>query len=82
MFLTPSKNKKIDMRKSVRGKIVKGKGFKKVQNLNAETGRLNQELQCTICLKSFSKLCNVMDHVRTHMGARPFACAHCGQTFT
>ena len=74
--------KTVDLRKSVKGRITKGKGFKKVQSLNEETGRMNQHLECSICNKTFSKLCNVMDHVRTHLGAKPFACTICGQTFT
>lgn len=72
----PKRKNKNDM-----SRIAKTKGYRKVQNLNPETGRFNQVLQCLTCSKNFSKLCNVMDHVRTHVGARPFSCDHCGQTF-
>jgi hypothetical protein len=71
------------VRKSCRDmlKISKTKGYRKVKNLNIRTGRFNQVLQCTTCDKEFSKLCNVLDHVRTHLGSRPYSCTLCGQTF-
>lgn len=52
----------------------KSKGFKKISKLNEVTGRHNQILQCLHCPKTFTKLCNVKDHVRTHIGLRPFSC--------
>ena len=47
--------------------IAKTKGYKKVSTLNALTGRQNQALQCLLCGITFIKLCNVLDHVRTHV---------------
>ena len=73
---------RIDRRRSAKSKITKGKGFKKVLCLNEVTGRMNQELQCSMCSKKFYKLCNVKDHIRTHLGSRPFNCDLCGKIFT
>ena len=61
--------------------IVKEKGYKRTKAINSSTGRQNQVLQCLACEKKFSKLCNVLDHVRTHAGERPYACTICFQTF-
>ena len=62
-------------------KIAKQKGFTKSQVYNRETCRFNQILRCNTCSKKFTKLCNVIDHVRTHAGYRPFPCELCGQSF-
>lgn len=66
-------------RKAVKSKkaIKNGVGFTKIRKTNVETGRKNQVLKCLTCHKIFMKLCNVMDHVRTHRGERPYACKFC-----
>ena len=56
-------------------------GFQKMAVRNAVTGRQNQMLECLTCQKQFAKLCNVLDHVRTHRGLRPYPCVHCKQAF-
>ena len=61
--------------------ISKDKGFRKTTMSNEKTGRKNQVLECLTCNKMFGKLCNVLDHVRTHANERPFDCSRCGQKF-
>ena len=53
------------------------KGFKKKVIINEITGRRNQCLECLTCGKSFIKMCNILDHVRTHAGERPYPCKYC-----
>ena len=60
---------------------MKVKGFIKSKTVNPKTGRYNQVLKCVTCDRSFTKLCNVLDHVRTHQGDRPYSCGLCHQTF-
>lgn len=47
-----------------------------------KTGRNNQVLKCNFCHKVFEKKCNVVDHLRSHSGLKPYSCKHCGQLFT
>lgn len=56
--------------------------FYKRHELNVETGRMNQVLQCIRCPANFKKRCNAIDHARTHVNERPFVCRHCGMQFT
>ena len=53
------------------------KGYIKLFTKNKNTSRPNQLLMCTTCGNTFTKLCNVMDHIRMHRGLRPFMCRYC-----
>jgi uncharacterized Zn-finger protein len=54
---------------------------KKIMNEN--TQRLNSVLYCGFygCGKKFNKKCNMMDHLRTHSGNKPFLCPDCNKSF-
>ena len=56
--------------------------LRKSYEAQEESRRPRQILKCTECPVAFHKLCNAVDHVRTHFSQRPFSCGHCGQTFT
>lgn len=62
--------------------IGKKKLWRTMQVLNEKTGRFNQRRQCKVCLKTFGKMSNVKDHVRTHNQLKPFSCSFCPQTFS
>lgn len=53
------------------------RGYMKLFKKNKHTSRPNQLLVCTTCGNTFTKLCNVMDHIRMHRGLRPFMCKYC-----
>ena len=57
------------------------RGYMKLFKKNKHTSRPNQLLVCTTCGNTFTKLCNVMDHIRMHRGLRPFMCKYCNQSF-
>ena len=38
-----------------------------------------KDLQCTVCDKTFSKNCDLENHVTTHPEAKPFPCKICGK---
>ena len=50
--------------------------------MNASTQRMNRKFACTMCKKTFTKLSNVKDHIRTHLGTQPYACQFCNQRFS
>ncbi|KAG7307734.1 hypothetical protein JYU34_006305 [Plutella xylostella] len=55
-----------------------------IKSIRKCKGNLKKEedTQCRICNKRFSRRGALRRHERAHGGARPFACAQCGRTFT
>ena len=62
--------------------ILKEKDFTKSAVQNTRTGRTNQILTCLQCKKTFSKRCNLRDHLLIHAGARPYSCSICKRQFS
>ena len=57
------------------------RGYMKLFKKNKNTSRPNQLLVCTTCGNSFTKLCNVLEHIHMHRGQRPFMCKYCNKRF-
>ena len=50
--------------------------------MNKKTRRKKRTLSCKFCPRKFSKLCNGLDHARTHFKVKPYTCKHCDRGFT
>jgi uncharacterized Zn-finger protein len=60
-----------------------GETYIKRKVLKEKTQRLNSMLICgrEDCRKEFDKKCNMLDHLRTHSGHKPFVCDTCDKGF-
>ncbi|CDW91489.1 zinc finger and btb domain containing 26 [Stylonychia lemnae] len=54
--------------------------YKKKFN-NPSTKRKNTILYCGKCLRPFTKICNLKDHLRIHTGKKPYVCNVCTADF-
>ena len=56
-------------------------GFSKKYVVNAKTGRANQVFHCLFCPLKTPKLCNMMDHQKTHRHEKLYECPLCHLKF-
>jgi hypothetical protein len=56
-------------------------GFTKVYVIKEQTGRANQLFKCLHCPVKMPKLCNMIDHQKTHRQEKTFKCQNCLQGF-
>jgi len=56
-------------------------GFEKHYMVNDTTGRANQLFRCLKCHIQTPKLCNMIDHQKTHRQEKSYKCPHCRHAF-
>ena len=56
-------------------------GFEKHYMVNEGTGRANQLFRCLKCHIQTPKLCNMIDHQKTHRQEKSYKCPHCRHAF-
>ena len=65
-------------------KLLKPFQHEKKFSLDEATGKYRTIYICKYsgCDKDYTKIWNLLDHVRMHEGIRPYKCTTCGKTFT